>query len=187
MEEKEIKGNPNPSQDDTNKGKETDYKALYEAEVAKNAQMSKENANQKNRIDELCSENKKYKDENYARLSQEEKDKLARQQEQERIIAIENELATYKRKDSYVSAGYSNEEIKLLVEEGENAGTFAKIMANRQKAYEEQVKLKGLSQTLPPQGAVDDKKYNAQTMNGAEWNKLKEENPVLYKKLLEEL
>jgi hypothetical protein len=187
MENEENKGALNPSQDDKNKGNEKDYKALYEAEVAKNAQMSKENANQKNRIDELCSENKKYKDENYARLSQEEKDKLARQQEQERIKAMENELAMFKRKNSYVSAGYSNEEIKLLEEKGENASTFAEIMANRQKAYEEQLKLQGLTRTPTPHGTSTDNQYDVTKMTGADWNKLKEENPDLYNKKLSEL
>lgn len=186
MDEKKIEVvTPNPSQDDQKNG-EKDYKALYEAEVAKNAQISADNAKQKNRIDELCSENKKYKDENYARLTQEEKDKIARQEQEARNKEIAEELAKYKRKDSYLSAGYTNDEIKLLEEKGETPSTFAEIMRNRENARLEQEKLKSINKTPTPQGNGKTE-IDASKLTMSEWNELEKNNPELYKKLLNQL
>lgn len=185
MDENEKKGTPNPSQNDPKNG-EQDYKALYEEAMAKNAQMSAENAKQKNRIDELCSENKKYKDENYARLSQEEKDKIARQEQELKNKEMADELAKYKRKDSYASAGYTSDEIKLLEEKGATPSTFAEIMQNREKARLEQEKLKGIAKTPSPQGN-EKNDVDATKLSMAEWNELEKNNPELYKKLLNQL
>jgi hypothetical protein len=154
-----------------------DYEKLYK-------QSEEEKANFKKRIDELCAENKAYKDKEIASMSEAQKAELARQQREEEISRIIKENATFKKQASLIDAGYSKEEVALIME-NDSPATFAKIMNDRIVKNTESIKLQNVKDsTINPQnnGTSQEKRFNDYTPQ--ELAELAVKNPTEFNKIL---
>lgn len=154
-----------------------DYEKLYK-------QSEEEKANFKKRIDELCAENKAYKDKEIASMSEAQKAELARQQREEEISRIIKENATFKKQASLIEAGYSKEEVALIME-NDSPATFAKIMNDRIVRNTESIKLQNVKDsTINPQNnsTPQEKRFNDYTPQ--ELAELAVKNPTEFNKIL---
>lgn len=170
---------PNP----TGSGNPTDWQALYEAEKAKNAKLASDNAN-------LDKYNKDLKGKYQAKLTDEEKFKLEREAEAEKVKEIMRENATYKAR-SKISGLIKDEEVaNRAVDSYVNGDTdeFFKTLnaywTDREANYEKRITEAGLhnNPTPPPAKAATGKSWKDYSME--ELNALKEKNPTEYRNIL---
>lgn len=170
---------PNP----TDGGNPTDWQALYEAEKAKNAKLASDNAN-------LDKYNKDLKGKYQAKLTDEEKFKLEREAEAEKVKEIMRENATYKAR-SKISGLIKDEEVaNRAVDSYVNGDTdeFFKTLnaywADREANYEKRITEAGLhnNPTPPPAKVTQGRSWKDYSME--ELNALKEKNPTEYRNIL---
>lgn len=111
----------------------------------------------KKQMSRVNSENADYKRKMQAQMTDEEK----RVQEQNDLLArlqqAEEQLNTYKMRDTLVKQGFTAQEIELLVKGNCSAEVYAKIMNDRLSAQAESLKAQNLvnSTTQPPVGTLD--------------------------------
>nr|DAK85899.1 MAG TPA: hypothetical protein [Caudoviricetes sp.] len=170
---------PNP----TDGGNPTDWQALYEAEKAKNAKLASDNAN-------LDKYNKDLKGKYQAKLTDEEKFKLEREAEAEKVKEIMRENATYKAR-SKISGLIKDEEVaNRAVDSYVNGDTdeFFKTLnaywTDREANYEKRITEAGLhnNPTPPPAKATQGRSWKDYSME--ELNALQQSNPAEYKRIL---
>ena len=170
---------PNP----TDGGNPTDWQALYEAEKAKNAKLASDNAN-------LDKYNKDLKGKYQAKLTDEEKFKLEREAEAEKVKEIMSENATYKAR-SKISGLIKDEEVaNRAVDSYVNGDTdeFFKTLnaywTDREANYEKRITEAGLhnNPTPPPAKATQGRSWKDYSME--ELNALQQSDPAEYKRIL---
>lgn len=156
---------------------EVDYKALYE-------KLQKDNAN-------LDRYNKDLKAKYQAKLTDEEKQRASQEEREAYYKQIERENKSIKLK-SELSKSIGNSELVDSVSDlflnDDIYGGIQKIneyIAGERTNYEKKLQEQSLTKnpTPPPaDGQPQGKKWKEYTMS--DWNKLKEENPAEYKKLI---
>lgn len=154
-----------------------DYKALYEKLQKDNANLDKYNKDLKAKYQA------KLTDEEKLRASQEERENYYKQIEREnKSIKLKSELSKINGDAKWVDSVsdlFLNDDIYGGIQKFNEY--FSGERTNYEKKIQEQSLLK--NPTPPPaEGQPQGKKWKEFTM--ADWNKLKEENPAEYKKLI---
>lgn len=161
----------------------TDWQALYEAEKARNAKLASDNAN-------LDKYNKDLKGKYQAKLTDEERIKMEREAEAEKVKEIMRENATYKAR-SKISGLIKDEEVaNRAVDSYVNGDTdeFFKTLnaywADREANYEKKITEAGLhnNPTPPPAKATQGRSWKDYSME--ELNALQQSDPAEYKRIL---